>query len=121
MERDSKKLSILLKQIRIKNNEVLLDMAEKLDVSSTFLSAIENGKKKVPDNFKNKIINNYDLSENEIKELDEGIILNNNRVDFDLSELSGSKKELAISLGRTFDSLSDKAVDELLELISKEC
>ena len=29
--------------------------------TSTFLSAIENGKKKVPDNFYNKIISNYNL------------------------------------------------------------
>ena len=60
------------------------------------------------------------LSDDEIKELNEGIVINNDRVDLNLSELSGPKKELAISLGRSFDTLSDEAVDELLNIISKE-
>ena len=120
MERDSRKLSILLKSIRVNNNEMLMEMAKKLDVSSTFLSAIENGKKKVPDDFKDKLCANYSLSDDEIKELNEGIVINNDRVDLTLSELSGPKKELAISLGRSFDTLSDEAVDELLNIISKE-
>ena len=120
MERDSRKLSILLKSIRVNNNEMLMEMAKKLDVSSTFLSAIENGKKKVPDDFKDKLCANYSLSDGEIKELNEGIVINNDRVDLNLSELSGPKKELAISLGRSFDTLSDEAVDELLNIISKE-
>ena len=120
MKRDSKKLSILLKKIRINNEELLLDMAKKLNMSSTFLSAIENGKKKVPDDFKDKLCSNYSLSEEEIKELNEGIVINNDKVDLTLSELSGPKKELAISLGRSFDTLSDKEVDELLNIIGKE-
>ena len=120
MEIDSRKLSILLKIIRVNNNEMLMEMAKKLDVSSTFLSAIENGKKKVPDDFKDKLCANYSLSDDEIKELNEGIVINNDRVDLNLSELSGPKKELAISLGRSFDTLSDEAVDELLNIISKE-
>ena len=62
----------------------------------------------------------YSLSDDEIKELNEGIVINNDRVDLNLSELSGPKKELAISLGRSFDTLSDEAVDELLNIISKE-
>lgn len=120
MRRDSKKLSILLKKIRINNNEMLMDMANKLNISSSFLSAIENGKKKVPEDFKEKICSNYSLTPDEIKDLNEGISINNDEVDFNLSKLSGSKKELAISLGRSFDSLSDKTIDELLDIISKE-
>ena len=120
MERDSRKLSILLKKIRINNGEMLMDMANKLKISSTFLSAIENGKKKVPDDFKDKLCANYTLSEDEIKDLNEGIVINNDKVDLTLSELSGSRRELAISLGRSFDTLSDEAVDELLNIIGKE-
>ncbi len=120
MNRDSRKLSILLKTIRINEGEMLMDMAKKLEISSTFLSAIENGKKKVPDDFKAKLCKHYSLSDEQIKELNEGIIINNDKLDFTLSDLSGPKKELAISLGRSFDTLSDAAVDELLNIISKE-
>ena len=100
MNRDSRKLSILLKTIRINEGEMLMDMAKKLEISSTFLSAIENGKKKVPDDFKAKLCKQYSLSDEQLKELNEGIIINNDKLDLTLSDLSGPKKELAISLGR---------------------
>ena len=37
-----------LKKLRIDRGEILKDMAEKLDVTVSFLSAVENGKKHMP-------------------------------------------------------------------------
>ena len=37
-----------LRKLRIDTGEILKDMAEKLHVSPSFLSAVENGKKKMP-------------------------------------------------------------------------
>ena len=36
-----------LRKLRIDTGEILKDMAEKLHVSPSFLSAVENGKKKI--------------------------------------------------------------------------
>ena len=35
-----------LRKLRMSNGEILRDMAEALEVTSAFLSAVENGKKK---------------------------------------------------------------------------
>ena len=40
-----------LRKLRIENGEILKDMAEALGVSSAFLSAVENGKKKMPESW----------------------------------------------------------------------
>lgn len=37
-----------LRKLRIDNEEILKDMADALGVSSAFLSAVENGRKKMP-------------------------------------------------------------------------
>lgn len=114
-----KELSILLKEIRIHNKEILKDMADKLEFSSTFLSAIENGKKKVPDNFYSKIIGNYNLSEEEKKELEEAILVANQKIDIDLSNKEISKQKLAISFARSFEDMDEDMVAMLQEILNK--
>ena len=42
------KLGKFFRKLRIENGEVLYDMAMKLEVSSSFLSRVENGKKRPP-------------------------------------------------------------------------
>ena len=46
-----------LRKIRIDNNEFLKDMANKLGVTVSYLSAVENGKRDIPDEWLDKIIN----------------------------------------------------------------
>ena len=41
-------LGKFLRKLRIDRNELLKDMAGKLDVTVSFLSSVENGKKKMP-------------------------------------------------------------------------
>ena len=40
-----------LRKIRIDNDEISSDMARKLEISVSYLSAIENGKRNIPKNF----------------------------------------------------------------------
>ena len=119
-EEGIKELSILLKEIRIHNKDILKTMADKLGYSSTFLSAIENGKKKVPDNFYDKVISNYSLSEEEKGALDEAILVANQKVNIDISDKEMSKQRLAISFARSFDDMDDKMVALLQEIINKK-
>lgn len=50
-----------LRKLRIDKEERLADMAMRLDVSSSFVSAIETGKKAPPAMFEEKVANAYDL------------------------------------------------------------
>lgn len=53
-----------LRKLRIDNEEILKDMADALGVSSAFLSAVENGKKKMPDSWIEKLKDIYSFPQN---------------------------------------------------------
>ncbi|MFD0587611.1 hypothetical protein ACFQZE_06325 [Paenibacillus sp. GCM10027627] len=50
-----------VRKLRIDNDELLKHMANKLEVSSSYLSAVEIGKCNLPDEWKEVIINSYKL------------------------------------------------------------
>ena len=97
----------VLRQIRLNNDEVLKDMAEKLGVSSAFLSAVENGKKKMPKRIRNALIKKYKLSNEEVINLDNAIYESNDSVEINIQSLSDAKKGLAVEFARSFGELSD--------------
>lgn len=51
-----------LRKLRIDADETQGDMAKKLDVAQSFLSAVENGKKGIPKSLCSKILDLYSLS-----------------------------------------------------------
>ena len=55
--------------LRIKNHEVMGDLAKVLNVQVPFLSAVENGKKNVPIEWIAKIVEHYNLGNDEEEEL----------------------------------------------------
>ena len=57
-------LKQILSIIRIKNDEKLLDMARKLNVSVSYLSSIENNNRKIPTDLLKKLFRKYHLSKN---------------------------------------------------------
>ena len=48
-----------LRHIRLDRDEKLKDMAEKLGVTVSYLSAVENGKRNIPDNWIEMIASEY--------------------------------------------------------------
>lgn len=60
----------VLRHIRARHKEVMLDMAKVLDVTPSFLSSVENGKEKVPEEWTEKIADHYHLNDMEIKALE---------------------------------------------------
>ena len=56
-----------LRKLRIDNGEILRDMADVLNVSSAFLSAVENGKKKMPTLWLPKLQKNYNLTDGSVR------------------------------------------------------
>lgn len=66
------KFGTFCRKLRIDNNQILKEMAEALGVSSSYLSAVENGKRNIPDDWYEKISNIYNLnpeSKNELLEI----------------------------------------------------
>lgn len=93
------RLNTFLKLLRIKNDETLIEMSKKLDLKLVELSKIENNRIDVPENFKEKIINNYNLTKQEEKELN---------ISLDLRE---NTNEIIEEFNRTLDYTNDDILD----------
>ena len=108
-----------LRKMRIDHEEILKDMAEKLGVSSAFLSAVENGKKKMPEIWFEKLKSIYSFTAEQAEELQKAIIDTNNMVEIELKNASKINKDLAISFAREFDSLDDETSKQILKILKR--
>lgn len=102
-----------LRKLRIDTGEILKDMAEKLHVSPAFLSAVENGKKKMPSTWNSTICILYQLSADQRAEFTKAIAATEESVTLDLTTFSFPQKEAAISFAREFPTFSDKELEAL--------
>ena len=93
-------LGKFLRKLRIDRGELLKDMAEKLDVSVSFLSAVENGKKKMPSDWNAKICYLYELTYAQQKEFTEAIAQNEKTLDMNLTAITERHRRLAVSFAR---------------------
>lgn len=64
------------RKLRIDNDEIMKDMAEKLGVTASYLSAIEKGKRTIPTDWAEQIAKHYELTEQQINELTNLLIIN---------------------------------------------
>lgn len=108
-----------LRKLRIDNGEILKDMAESLNVSSAFLSAVENGKKKMPESWIEKLESIYSFTAEQSDELQAAVIDTNNSIELNLQNATPSNKTLAISFAREFDSLDDETSQKILEILKR--
>lgn len=96
------------------------DMAKMLDTSLPFLSAVENGKKNVPQDWFTKITNHYALSEEEQQELSEAIEESKTQFKIAASKASNVQRKTALAFARSFDEMDDETALKILELLSKK-
>lgn len=106
-------LGIFLRKLRLDSGEIMKDMAKKLGVSSSFLSAVENGKKKMPDSWYDTIVRVYNLNEKEQEDLIKAIEESQKSIEIDLEDLSNEKRRLAFSFARKLENLNEEEVDKM--------
>ncbi|MEY8381496.1 helix-turn-helix transcriptional regulator [Ileibacterium valens] len=106
--------------LRIKHHEVMGDTAKLLDVKSSFLSAVENGKKNVPAQWFDKIVSHYGLSKDERVELAEAIEESKNQFKVNAVHAGMIQRRAALQFARSFDDLDDETALHIIELLSKK-
>jgi transcriptional regulator with XRE-family HTH domain len=102
-----------LRKLRIDKGEVMRNMAQKIGVSSAFLSAVETGKKKMPADWPTKIANLYQLDESQKFELYKVVAETNKVVELDLGRANDMEKTVAVAFARRFPDFTEK---ELLDI-----
>lgn len=114
------KIGQTLKIIRIKHSEVMFDMAKKLGVTSSYLSAVETGKRAFPEHWLEKIVDLYNLTAEEKSELEEAAIKSSKSIKLNLSNSSEASRELAVAFARKFNDLDEDTIRSLRKTL-KEC
>lgn len=110
-------LGKLLRKLRIEHDEYLRDMAGRLNITSSYLSAIENGKRRMPMDYIERIGGIYRLRKEELAQLQEAASYEQQKVEIKLQAVSEEKKYAALSFARNFDKLSDDQLEEIRRVI----
>ena len=108
-----------LRKLRIDNGEILKNMADKLEVSSAFLSAVENGKKKMPEIWAEKLSALYNFSQKQNDDFQEAIVDTNKVIELSLENATPQHRDLALSFARHFDSLDEETSKRIIEMLQK--
>jgi HTH-type transcriptional regulator, competence development regulator len=107
------------RKLRIDHSELLKDMATKLGVTSSYLSAVENGKRKVPQDWVGKISTLYSLNSDEQKELSQAAQDSQKVVKIDFEGLSIDDKNTLMALARQFPGLDEDAKKAIQNILHK--
>lgn len=114
-------VSKFLRILRIERNENAKAMADKLDISPSYLSAIENGKRTIPSHFQEKIIRIYELSEEKQAAFKKAVEESSTAIKLNFpppqgaSERSEKIKQIVFVLAK--NELSDELVDDVHRLL----
>lgn len=106
-----------LRTFRIQREELLKDMATSLDVVPAYLSSIENGKRSPTKKLIYKIIETYDLTDEEIDELNKAFYDTLDEISLDTTYSTAMQKDLCISFARKFNSLDDKQIEKIKKIL----
>lgn len=105
--------------LRIKHHEVLSDAAKFLGVTSSFISAVETGKKNVPDKWLDQICEHYFLNEKQRSELAQAIEDSKTMVRIDMITASPVQRSVALQFQRSFDGLDEETANQIMEILKK--
>lgn len=111
------KFGEFVRLLRVKNHEVMGDMAKLLKTSTPNLSAVENGKKNVPKNWIPIIIDHYHLNEAEINDLEEAIAESKTHMKLNMQNSGILQRKTALQFARSFDGMDDETAQKIMNLL----
>lgn len=111
----------VLRVFRVNNNELLKDMASRLDVTPAYLSAIENGKKEPTDELVSRLYRAYRFTPDQKQELEEARARTQKFIK--LSFDNDDDGDLGLLFARSLGSLSDtqrRDIRQILDQLNKK-
>lgn len=109
-----------LKKLRVDNGELLKDMAQKLDVTVAYLSAVENGKREVPTKWLDIIKDEYDLDAEQYDNMEEAAYQSKKTLSLDLSQKDAVDRNLALSFAREFHDLTVEEKAGIMSILRRK-
>lgn len=108
---------IAIRKLRLDKGLRLLDLAQQLELSSSFISAIETGKKPIPAGYVASVIQALGLTKSEERKLQRAADRSKTAVDVD--GLQGTQRELVAAFARKLDDLPPEFLDEIKKHVFK--
>ena len=109
---------ISLRKLRLDHGEILKTMADKLEISSSYLSAIEVGKRNVPKGFIERLCTLYKLNSDKLHELEAAKLESQKEIVLGLGNASTGKRETALLFARRFNDLDEQTTEKIKKLIN---
>ncbi len=107
----------LLRIIRINSGDTSRDMARKLNLSPSYLSAIESGKRNIPLDIEKLLAEAYPLSQMDMNKLRRAMFTSGSTVKINLTDFAEKKQRLIFALAQ--DDIPSETLDKIDDLISK--
>lgn len=109
----------LLRILRIKNHEVMGDVADLLGVKTPFLSAVETGKRNVPESWVDILADHYSMSDAEKQEMIDAIADSKTQVKINLTDSEPYKRKMALQFQRSFDNMDEETAKRIISLLNR--
>ncbi len=93
------------------------DSAKLFGVSLPFMSAVENGKKKVPAGWYEILVDHYQLSGDEQKKLQEAIEQSCLQIKINLNKSNDYRRRMALQFQRSFDNIDEEAAEKIMDIL----
>lgn len=106
-----------IRKYRIDHNILLKQMADKLEVSSAFLSAVETGVKAIPMNFEEKILAQFSFSDDERHGLFQSVDSSRTQATIQVPNNKLDQQVLG-AFCRQFDSLSKEQKKKIIDVLN---
>lgn len=104
---------------RIKRDESITDMAQGMGVSTSFLSAIETGRKKISDNHIEKMVEYFGLNEKDAAELRRCAEESQPQVKISLTGMPSEKRNLTMRFARNIGDFDEEAVNKFKQYLEE--
>ena len=111
------KFGEFVRLLRVKNHEVMGDMAKLLGTSTSNLSAVENGKKNVPKGWIPIIVEHYNLEGESVQNLYKAIEDSRTQMKLDLKNVDTVKRKTALQFARSFENMDDETAQNIMKLL----
>ncbi|RZM74073.1 transcriptional regulator [Pseudoalteromonas rubra] len=114
------KFGMAIRKIRIDRNMKLGDMAKGMQVTSAYLSAVENGKKKLTNELVEKVSNFLELSEEDRTEINEAAALSQQEFNISIKDEDSDVLRTTVgALARRIESsnLNDEDAKAILKIL----
>ncbi|MBR4576007.1 MAG: helix-turn-helix transcriptional regulator [Clostridia bacterium] len=108
-----------LRKLRISVGELIRDMATKLGVTASYLSAVETGKRHIPSDWILRISELYNLSADEKDMLQKAADASASSIKLNLDGMNTRRRQTAVLFAREFGELDEQKVEQIRMLLGE--